>query len=190
REQGSYAAALPLLHEAPELRRTLYPPGDEVAYVLVELGRAYSDHGQLDRAEPMFREALALRRQTLGEEHRNTAVSYGDLGIVLMRKDDFAGAEPLLREALEINRRVLGDHANVAGAMSNLAQVLANKGDHAAAEALFRDSIAMFRRNVGDKHWRVANVLNNLGACLREQSRLDEAAATLDESLAIVSVGL
>jgi len=190
KERGDFASAEPLLREALELRRAHYKPGNEIAHTLVELGRVYEGWGYPDKAEPLLREALAMRRKALGEEHRDTAVSYGDLGILLMRKDDYDGAEPILREALAINRKILGDHANVAGAMNNLASVLSNKGDHAGAEALYRESIAMFRRNVGDKHWRVANVLANLGGPLREQGKHEEATAVLIEALEIERASL
>ena len=52
------------------MRRSVY--GAEhtaVADTLAELGRIYQDQGLNDRAEPLHREALAIRRKLLGDDH-------------------------------------------------------------------------------------------------------------------------
>ena len=54
-------------------------------------GRAYVDRGLSDRAEPLLRSALAIRRKVLGERHRNTATSLSDLGMLLWRQGDNVG---------------------------------------------------------------------------------------------------
>ncbi len=79
--------------------------------------------------EPPAREALAIRREVFGEEHRETATSKSDLGQILMRRGDLAGAEPLLRENLATVLRVLGpDHPNTAASMGNMANLLDGQG--------------------------------------------------------------
>ena len=55
--------------------------------------------GDLAASEPLLREALDVRRETLGNRHPRTLASIRDLGNLLKAKGDLAAAEPLLREA-------------------------------------------------------------------------------------------
>ena len=61
-----------------------------------------------DEAEPLYSEALLVRREALGDRHPSTLISIGNLGGLLMDKGDLAAAEPLLRKALEAQRETLG----------------------------------------------------------------------------------
>eukprot|EP00964_Phaeocystis_antarctica_P047600 scaffold27536_cov63-Phaeocystis_antarctica.AAC.1 len=54
--------------------------------------------GKVDEAEPLFREALEMDRETLGDRHPSTLTSTNNLGLLLKDKGDLAAAEPLLRE--------------------------------------------------------------------------------------------
>ena len=60
------------------------------------LGRVYSDQGFDERAEPLLREALAIRRKVLGEGDHETATSESELGLLLWRKGDLAGGRVAL----------------------------------------------------------------------------------------------
>ena len=55
--------------------------------------------GDLVAAEPLIREALEARRETLGDRHPSTLHSINSLGELLQDKGDLAATEPLLREA-------------------------------------------------------------------------------------------
>ena len=59
------------------------------------------DKGDLAAAEPLYREALEVRRATLGNRHPDTLASIGNLGLLLKDKGDLTAAEPLHREAVE-----------------------------------------------------------------------------------------
>jgi hypothetical protein len=50
---------------------------------------------------------------------------------------------------------------------------------------MFRQSLSISRRTLGDRHPVVARTLNSLSHVLAEQGRTDEAAAALQEALAI-----
>ena len=93
--------------------------------------------GDYDAAEPLFREALAMRRRVLGDDHPHVAGSLSNLAFLLSSKGDNDGAEPLCREALAMRRRLLGDeHPDVATALNNLGSLLSDKGDYDGAEPL------------------------------------------------------
>ena len=46
-----------------------------------------------DEAEPLYSEALLVRREALGDRHPSTLISIGDLGGLLMDKGDLGTAD-------------------------------------------------------------------------------------------------
>jgi tetratricopeptide (TPR) repeat protein len=74
---------------------------------LNNLAAMLQDQGKLSEAEPLFREALRIRRAVLSDGHPQIADSLAGLGIVLLEQGQVEEAEPLLGEALEIRRRSL-----------------------------------------------------------------------------------
>ena len=120
--------------------------------------------------EPLHREALAIRRKVLGDEHARTAVSLSDLASVLRLNGDLDGAEALLRQSLELNLKTRGaDHPNTAASLHDLALIAASRGDYLGAESRFRQALEVQRKALGDNHPVMAATLNSLARLLREQ---------------------
>jgi serine/threonine protein kinase/tetratricopeptide (TPR) repeat protein len=185
RELGHLAAAVPYLEESLAIRRELFPAGhNDVAITLVELGRVHRAAEQFQRAEPLLREALEMRQRVLGE-HRETATSQGDLGLLYWNLGRTAEAEQLLSECLAMSRRTLGDeHANSAQAGANLALVVRDRGDLVRAEELTRTSVGIMQRTLGHQHWRTARTKALLALLWHAQAQHDAAAELMAEALA------
>ena len=98
--------------------------GDDALRVeaLERTRRFLRDQGKYAEAEPLYRNALAIRRRVLGEDHPDTATSYNNLALPPRGQGKYAEAEPLYRKALAIRRGVLGeDHPDTAPSYNNLA---------------------------------------------------------------------
>ncbi len=77
---------------------------------------------KLDEAEPLYREALAIRRESLPAGHPNIALSLNNLAVLLKDQGKLAEAEPLYREALAIQRDAhTPGHPSIATSLGNLA---------------------------------------------------------------------
>src|SRR5438094_149158 len=95
------------------------------------------DEAQKLRAAGRLAEALALRRQVLGEAHEGYANLLVWLGWLHEHLDEGNQAEPLYRQALAIRKQVLGEqHPQYATALDNLAGVYQRWGDVDRAEPL------------------------------------------------------
>ena len=89
------------------------------------IGLVYGSLGLYDQASPLAEEALAKRREILGDEHVELAQSINNVGALLGYKGDYAGAEQMHREALAMRRSLLGEtHKDVAESLNNLAVAL------------------------------------------------------------------
>ena len=92
------------------------------------LGSLLKTQGQYEEAEPLLREALEVRRRTLGDEHPGTLISINNLGLLLQDQGKYDDAEPLLREALEVKRRTPGDdHPETLKAKQKLEDLLSER---------------------------------------------------------------
>ena len=166
------------------LSRSFQTQPETRAAVLRTIGWTYLRLGRYAEAEPLLREALAIRRAALGSEHVEVAQSLGDLANLLRRRGDYEAALSLARESLEMSRRLRGaEHADVAEALMTLALVLDRKGDVAAAEPLYREALELRRRVLGPGGPLVAESLNDLADAVQRRGRYDEAEALFRESL-------
>jgi tetratricopeptide (TPR) repeat protein len=120
------------------------------------LAHLFEDRDDLAEAEPLLREAIALRTVALGAEHPQTGDLYADLGRVLHKRKDPA-AEWFLRRGLDLKPASSG-----AGDMLYLSGVLAGRGDMAAAESLAQATLVMLRQ-LTPEGWGVASALVTLG---------------------------
>ncbi len=188
--RGAYGQALPLLDEAVALGRA-QGPSRALAGSLNDLGVAQGKKAQWDAARATLEEALGMRRQVLGAEHRDVAVTESELGRVLFDQGRLDEAEAHFRSALAIRRKALGpaDH-ETATSLSDLGLLLRDKGDRAAAEALFRETLAVTRTTRGPQHPDVATALGNLALAVNERGDPAAAEAMFRQALDIGQASL
>ncbi len=60
--------------------------------------------GDYAAARPYYEQALAIRKEVLGEKHPDTATSLNNLGYLLQAMGDYAAARPYYEQALAITR--------------------------------------------------------------------------------------
>ncbi len=123
--------------------------------------------GRWAQAQPLFEQALAIKRRLLTESHPDTGNSYNNLANSLLDQGNYAAAQELFEKAIEINRRLLtDDHPDTAASYCNMASTLNAEGKHAAAQPLFENALAIYRRLFTDDHPDTATAYNNLAANL------------------------
>lgn len=105
------------------------------------------DRGDQQDAERLYREALALRRRTLGSDHPDVAVSLSNLAWVCQWQERYGEAEPLHREALAIRRKRLGkEHPEVARSLTGLGASLTAQGRYSDAELALTQALSILRQ--------------------------------------------
>ncbi len=156
------ALAIEYYQKAVELQKELGLDID-LAYTLNNLAFLYNNQGRYSEAEPLYQQALAIRRRLLGEEHPDVATSLNDLAYLYYNQGRYAEAEPLLQQALAIRRRLLGEeHPDVATSLNNLALLYNNQGRYAEAELLYMQALESRDQLLGANHPNTVTVRNNL----------------------------
>lgn len=163
--QGDSVTARELLDRgAEQARHELQNQPELQARLLYQIGEIYRKLDRLDRAEPLVREALAIRRRLFGDKHIEVTASLYSLGTLLYNQGKYAQADTIQREALTTNRELLGNqHYEVGVSANDFGLTLMALGKPGEAEPLFREAEAIFRRLLPDAQQDLAGVLNNLG---------------------------
>ena len=153
---------------------------------LNNLAELYRAQGRYADAEPLYLEALEIKRTALGAAHPDTATSLNNLAQLYRAQGRYADAEPLYHEALEIFRTALGAaHPDTATSLNNLAALYHAQGRYTDAEPLYLEALEIRRTALGAAHPDTATSLNNLAQLYRAQGRYADAEPLYLEALEI-----
>jgi CHAT domain-containing protein/Tfp pilus assembly protein PilF len=153
---------------------------------LSNLAAVYDKEGKLSAAEPLFKDALAMRKRLFKSDHPDIAASLNGLAHLYRAQGKLRDAEPLYADALAMNKRLFtGDNVRVAPSMNNLASVYKELGKLAEAEPLNIEALAMYRRLFKGDHPDTAQSLNNLARTYQDQAKLVAAEPLFKEALAM-----
>ena len=140
------------------------------------LAAALHDCGQLDEAEKMRREVLALRLDIHGERHPDTIGAMGNLARTLRKRGQLDEAERMQRDALTLQLDIRGErHPDTIVTMTNLALTLYTRGQLDKAERMQREVLALQLDIHGKRHPETIKDMNNLANTLYKRGQLDEA---------------
>ncbi|WP_287170587.1 MULTISPECIES: tetratricopeptide repeat protein [unclassified Microcystis] len=81
-----------------------------MASSLNNLAALYDSQGRYTEAEPLYLQALDLRKQLLGDNHPLVALSLNNLAYLYDSQGRYTEAEPLYLEAINIFRERLGEN--------------------------------------------------------------------------------
>jgi CHAT domain-containing protein len=163
-----FAEALKIYREVLGEKHPNYATAlDRIATLYKAMGRytkaLYIALGRFAKAEPLFVEALRIRRELLGEKHPGCAESMHNLAILYASQGQFAKAEPILVGALAITRESLGEkHPYYANSLNNLASLYRSQGLYTKAEPLYLETLKIRKASLGEKHPDYAETLDNL----------------------------
>ena len=159
---------------------------EDFASTLNNLAGLYRSQGRYSEAEPLYEQALALRKRLLGEEHPDVAESLNDLAGLYDSQGRYSEAEPLYKQALALRKRLLGEeHPHVATSLNNLAELYDSQGRYSEAEPLYEQALAMYKRLLGEEHPHVALSLNDLANLYYSQGRYSEAEPLYEQAVAV-----
>ena len=123
------------------------------------------DLGFWSEARPLLEEALAIREQTLGPTHPQTATSLNNLAELFRAVGDYGAARPLYARALAISEQTLGPtHPQTATSLNNLAVNYAYQEQFAVAADLMRCALAIREQRLGPDHPNTQSARQSLAA--------------------------
>jgi len=175
----AYDKALPVLNEAERIYEATGDEGGR-AEVLMQLGAASSNQGNLTEGSDLMAQALAAARR-MGNR-KGIASALINLGNDWDDEGHHERAEGAYRQALVIEREI-EDQRGIAYVLANLGALLAGRGDFAKARPAFEEEVAI-ARETGNKRLLAAGLLN-FGMMQHAQGKLAEARDKLNEALTV-----
>jgi len=174
---GSLDDAEHLLANALQIRRDL--PGTSPSDLVTSLG-AYAGtllyRGDLDRAEPLLREAMDRLHPANREDSIQLAGLRSHMGTLLQARGLWEAAVEEQLEVLELRRHLFGPHhPDVAESLNNLAVLRGYQGDYPAAEALYREALEIAIQAHGPESPDLVTGFGNLAFVLADQGRFQAA---------------
>ncbi len=186
--QGDSDRAEQLFLRSRDAYVLLAGPGDtRLATILYNLAGIYVEKGRYTDAEPLYREAMAIRERTFGPSHPIVAEVWNALGFLLLQQKKLGEAEIWLQKAANVWQTAAGSEAFAAVALNNLAYVRRLQGNAGQAESLYKQAIAAEEANFGDDHPEIATTLMNLAALHRSRGDSAQATATYRRALDILA---
>jgi tetratricopeptide (TPR) repeat protein len=181
---GIYDQAQSLLERAYNLKkRSNSADRLGLATSAFSLATVYRMRGEFKRAEPYFREALAIRQQMRGPDDSHVAEVLDGLGQCLHDENRDTEAESVLRSSLEIVRKEKIDKGD--DVRDYLAQVLERRGDYSEARQLLREAVEISGQFKGADSQVYLFHLHNLAGASIDAGDLTEAEATERQALAV-----
>ncbi len=163
--------------------------GDEHPEVIAcrtSLANLLHSTGDYERAEPLFREVLAMKRRQLGDGHPLVARGLNNLAMVLRSQGDYAAAEPLFRQAIAgLRRQPGGEHPLLGSFLNSLAKTLHLMGRTEEAGPLYAEGLAIKRRLLGEEQVSVAISLTDIAALAVDRGDPRSAEDPVRRALAI-----
>jgi tetratricopeptide (TPR) repeat protein len=137
-------------------------------------------------AKESFEQALAIRKEALGEKHPDTASSLNNLGALLFSMGDYSATRLYFEQALAIRKEVLGEkHPDTASSLNSLGTLLSYMGDYSTARPYYEQTLAIRKEVLVEKHPDIASSLNNMGSLLQSMGDLPAARPYYEQALAI-----
>lgn len=113
-----------------------------VASACNNLAELYRVKKELDKAEPLYLEAISILEESFGPDDIRVGAALHNLGQFYLVQRKLEKARACYEHALKIKRRVLGEgHPDYADTMYHLGTVLFLEGKEKDAEALVRGSV-------------------------------------------------
>ncbi|MEZ4417095.1 MAG: serine/threonine-protein kinase [Gemmatimonadota bacterium] len=184
---GRQAAAAAAFAESVEIGRAASPGHPDLAYPLSGLARTRVLAGDTAAAEPMLREALALRRNAFGDDHPLVAVSYEDLGRYLGSRRMWVAADSALTRALEIREpNLASDDLDLADSFVDVGTVRVQLGRADECRAPLERGTEIRRAVSEADDPLVAEAESALGGCLLLSGDRAAAAVLLRRSHSVL----
>lgn len=165
---------------------TTYRPGTNSTRPreILSMARDAAEARQFATAERMAHQALAITRETLGDDHAETAMPLSCLAWIHAERADYLRAEAYALAAMRVLEAThQQDTLFAASTAITLAYALAMQGKPAGVDGLFAQALTQMRRHFVDTDSAVLlALLRQAQACLR-LGRHDEAARIAREAL-------
>jgi tetratricopeptide (TPR) repeat protein len=161
-----------------------------VATTFNNIGVAYDNKGEYEKALEYYQKGLDIQAKTLGDHHPNLANTYHNIGVTLDNKGDYDKAIEFYQIYLDIQIKTLGEqHPKLGPIYSSIGFVWRKKGRFDKALEMYKLKLEIEVNNQGNQCPSVATTNFYIGDCQRELQMYSDAIISLKAGYAIEKKG-
>jgi eukaryotic-like serine/threonine-protein kinase len=154
------------------------------AWLLNDLGCAYSVHRDIESAVAALGASLDLKQKLLGSDHPDVGLSEGNLGYVLENAGRYREALLHVDRAIQIQERKLGlGHPDLANQFENRGEILNHLGRPAEARSSLEQAITIWSNQLGRDTPILAYPLTGIGISYLAENKPTNALVPLERAL-------
>jgi len=169
-----------------EVRETFGPDDANVARCMQALCCVKRDRADLEAAETLCRDAVAIFRRSEDAPRSDLSNALNDLSLVYDNAGRLTEAYDTLSEAIDLSIAARGPaHYETVVLISNLGGILKRLGRYEEAEQRYREALDRTAAAVGKEHPNYATMLNALGSLMIQTKRYEEGVPVLEEAYRI-----
>lgn len=163
---------------------------NNLAHGLTLFANHYRHREKYDLAEPLYKQALAIREKVNGPKAWETAQlmrDFADMNRDMGRADE---AEAIYKQAITILEPIKDREYHLAFCLANLGELYLRQGKLDEAEALCRQALVIYKRGKwAAMQFNLALCHGTLGEALAQQKKDADAAAAFAEALRYMEEG-
>lgn len=187
RPSGPAESADSLVSLALAIVRDLDVKSPRATDALVQVAAVLRNRGALPQADSLYRVAIEVLREQLGDDHRTVALVRSNLAITLQRRDMPAEAIPLFESVIA----TLEQQAESGGLLEvnewRLATALRDAGRIAESVPQFQIALRDFEDRFPPDYILTANIRREFGGTLIEVGRFREAETLLRAAIQVLA---
>ena len=149
---------------------------EKYSHLLYDYAQFLYKYGLYKDAEQVFLRQIVFAEELYGKEHKNTAASYNEIGLVFNSQGDYDNALEYFIKVSEIFEKVLGpEHPDTATSYNNIAGVYYAQGDYGKALEYYFKALAIWEKVLGTEHPYTATSYNNIAGVYYAQGDYGKA---------------
>ncbi len=185
--EGKFDESQTAFEHGIAMARDLYGENSvRLAHALNEQGNMLSDRGDFAGAERTLRQALAIRRQSMGAFARETLIDEGNLLTAIETDGRLAQALPQRMQLIETVTHAAQMHpSDLAYFYVHAGTDLRDLGRFNEAESMLRKALAVFDASLGHDSSQSASTQHALGLTLMLLGRYGDAKVAIEKAVEI-----
>ena len=181
-----YNEAISHLEQAIKNLSNHNTPEEIEGAILNNIGQAWKQKGEYDKALSYYEKALAIGKKLYGDKHPDIATRYNNMGLAYDSKGEYDKAISYYEKALTIDKKFNGEeHPKIATYYNNIGLAYDSKGEYDKAISYYEKALAIDKKFNGEEHPDIAIDYSNMGGAYDSKGEYDKAISYYEKALAI-----
>ena len=158
---------------------------ETTAYCMNDLANIQTLAGHFDKAMKSFCQSAEIRRHVFGEQSKELALSYSNMGTLFKHMDALDSAQVYYEKALHIHQLLSDDCSGITECYVNLGKMEKIRGNHKGALEYYHKALPLLVNCEGETCYSMVELCNAFGSAYLDADSLDTSLSWYERALDI-----